>query len=164
MYDLAGEAQRITIGSTAVFDPVAARGEAKRLLAAVKLGRDPAAEKRATPIRDLEQRVARKALSFLDRGVEPACYLYRHFHPNGDLLYVGISLEPLRRQDRHTKTASWRNMICRIVIEPFETREEALAAETAAIRDEFPKFNTTHNRRRHPLQEIIRRGPTPEAV
>ena len=47
----------------------------------------------------LNQYVAGKALDFLARDVEPACYLYRHYHPSGDLLYVGVSLKPLHRQD-----------------------------------------------------------------
>lgn len=149
--------RRITLGSIAVLTPVAARAEAKKLLAAVCLGRDPSVEKREASQESMELRIARKALSFLDKNIEPACYLYRHYHPNGDLLYVGISLEPLRRQDRHTKMASWRNMIYRIVIEPFVTRDEALAAEQIAIRNEFPKFNITHNSKRHPLQELMRR-------
>ena len=49
-------------------------------------------------------------------------------------------------------------MISRIVIEPFATREEALAAEQFAIRTEFPKFNTIHNGHRHPIQEIAKAG------
>jgi hypothetical protein len=117
-------------------------------------GRDPATDKKSAPLRDLEQRTANKALEFLKRGIEPACYLYRHFHPNGDLLYVGISLTSLKRQDRHLKTADWRNTIHRIVIEPFATREEALDAEQFAIRTEFPRFNATHNRRRRLDQEL----------
>jgi hypothetical protein len=124
----------------------------------VRLGGDPAADKRSAFIQSLEQRVARKALTFLQQGTEPGCYLYRHYHPSGDLLYVGISLEPLRRQDHHIKSATWRDMIFRIVIEPFETREEALAAEEMAIRNEFPKFNSTYNGRRHPFQELSRLG------
>jgi hypothetical protein len=39
-----------------------------------------------------EQQIALKALAFIQRRITPACYLYRHYHPNGDLLYVGISL------------------------------------------------------------------------
>jgi hypothetical protein len=34
------------------------------------------------------------------------------------------------------------------------------AAEERAIRNEFPKFNTTHNGKRHPIQELARRGET----
>jgi hypothetical protein len=119
-----------------------------------------AAARRCTALhRSLEQRISDKALDFLARGVEPGAYLYRHYHPNGDLLYVGFSLNPLRRQQDHhiLKTAGWRGMICRILIEPFETREQALAAEAAAIRDEFPGVNLLHNKQRHPFQEI-RRG------
>jgi Arm DNA-binding domain len=122
----------------------------------VAQGIDPAVE-RPFDARSLEQRVIDKALDFLARDVEPGGYLYRHYHPNGDLLYVGFSLRPLRRQHAHIKAAGWRTMICRILIEPFETREQALAAEEAAIRDEFPSFNTTHNARRHPFQEIQRK-------
>jgi hypothetical protein len=108
----------------------------------------------ADGIAGIHQRAAAKALTFIARDAEPACYLYRHYHPDGDLLYVGISLEPLRRQVRHTKSAGWRNMICQIVIEPFATREQALAAEKLAIRSEFPRFNAAHNGHRHPIQEL----------
>jgi hypothetical protein len=104
----------------------------------------------------LSQYVTEKALDLLARDIEPGGYLYRHYHPNGDLLYVGFSLQPLRRQDQHLKGADWRNMISYILIEPFETRKQAIAAEEAAIRDEFPRFNTTHNKRRHPFQEAAR--------
>jgi hypothetical protein len=114
------------------------------------------ARRRATLYQSLEQRIIEKALDFLARDIEPGGYLYRHYHPNGDLLYVGFSLKPLRRQAHHIKAAGWRTMICRILIEPFETREQAIAAEEAAIRDEFPGFNTTHNKQRHPFQEIQR--------
>jgi Arm DNA-binding domain len=157
-YATAGRSRRVTIGSAAVLTLVAARAEAKKLLAAVALGRDPATEKRSAPQQTLEHRVTQKPMALLAAGAEPACYLYRHYHPGGDLLYVGISLEPLRRQNSHVKRASWRDMICRILIEPFATREEALAAEELAIRSEFPKFNITHNNKRHPLQEMARRG------
>jgi hypothetical protein len=100
--------------------------------------------------------LAAKACWFLEEDREPECYLYRHYDPSGDLLYVGISLEPLRRQKRHSEQAAWRNMICQIVIEPFATREDALAAEQLAIRTEFPRFNGVHNGHRHPVQELMR--------
>jgi hypothetical protein len=116
------------------------------------------ARRRATLYQGIEQRIIEKALDFLARGIEPGGYLYRHYHPSGELPYVGFSLKPLRRQAHHIKAAGWRAMICRILIEPFETREQALAAEEVAIRDEFPGFNTAHNRQRHPFQEIQREG------
>jgi hypothetical protein len=45
-------------------------------------------------------------------------------------------------------------MILHIVVEPFATREEALAAEAEAIRSEYPRFNRAQNGRRPPLQEL----------
>jgi hypothetical protein len=109
-----------------------------------------------TAIENLRLGIAGKFLDFLKRDIEPECYLYRHYHPNGDLLYVGISLELFRRQRRHYAEAHWADAIHQIIIEPFETREQALAAEEQAIRTEFPKHNVAHNRRRSPLRELAR--------
>jgi hypothetical protein len=109
-----------------------------------------------TAIASLVDSIAKKFVCFIDERIEPACYLYRHYHPNGDLLYVGVSLRALDRQQNHLGKADWRKLIHRIVIEPFETREAALEAEEIAIRLEFPKFNTTHNGRRHLGREIAR--------
>jgi len=164
---------KLTLGSASEggLTLAAARKAATDALHELEQGRDPTALKfeaamaekasvnRApdTELSGLKQRVALEALTFLSNDVEPACYLYRHYHPSGDLLYVGISLEPLRRQDTHTKTARWRNMIYCIVIEPFATREDSHAAERLAIRTEFPKFNLAHNGHRHPIQELTRR-------
>jgi hypothetical protein len=155
---LAGKAREMGLGSLSVVSLAEAREKAHACRKLSAAGIDPIAhrnvERTTAPVRTLEQRVAQKALEFLEQNIEPACYLYRHYHPSGDLLYVGVSLQPLKRQDSHLKGAAWRNMIVRIVIEPFAAREEALAAEQAAIRDEFPKFNTTHNRRHHPIEEL----------
>jgi hypothetical protein len=109
-----------------------------------------------TAIASLVDSIAKKFVCFIDERIEPACYLYRHYHPNGDLLYVGVSLRALDRQQSHMDKADWRKLIHRIVIEPFENREAALEAEEIAIRLEFPKFNTTHNGRRHLGREIAR--------
>jgi hypothetical protein len=91
--------------------------------------------------------------SFAARGIVPTCFLYRHYDAQGDLLYIGMSLNVLARQVRHIERAAWANTIYQIVIEPFATREELLAAEEYAIRTEFPKHNFTHNGRLHVLQE-----------
>ena len=84
----------------------------------------------------LEQQITMKAATFIKDDVEPACYLYRHYDPAGDLLYVGTTLSPLRRHEKHFAGAEWRHLIVRILIEPFASREEALEAEEHAIRDE----------------------------
>jgi hypothetical protein len=147
-YRIDGRERLYTIGRFPDWSAGRAREEAKRLKRDIYHGDDPLSAYDARP------GIAAKFLSFIERGVEPVCYLYRHYHPNGDLLYVGISLHGLNRQHRHVKEAAWRKEICQIVIEPFATREEALEAERNAIKAEFPKFNTTHNGHRHPFQEV----------
>jgi predicted GIY-YIG superfamily endonuclease len=107
--------------------------------------------------RTLQDRVASKFASFLKRNIEPAGYLYRHFHPSGDLIYVGITQSLSKRTNAHLSKATWKDFICLIVIEPFKTREEALEAELVAIRTEFPKYNRIFNGHRHPIQELTRR-------
>jgi predicted GIY-YIG superfamily endonuclease len=93
--------------------------------------------------RDIPSRWA----DFIASSVTPACYLYRHYDPNGDLLYVGVSNEVMERQRRHREHSHWAAMVCHITIEPFATREEALNAEQLAIATEYPKHNVTHNGR-----------------
>ena len=95
----------------------------------------------------LERRIVKKVAAFMQKGITPSCYPYRHYGPNGDLLYVGISLAPLNRTKQHA-SARWMQAIVHILIEPFESREEALAAEERAIAEERPRFNKAKNRRK----------------
>lgn len=67
--------------------------------------------------------------------------LYRHFNKNGELLYVGISLNSINRLSQHKKNAHWFNDIARIELEQFPTRESALEAEKQAIINEKPLHN-----------------------
>lgn len=67
--------------------------------------------------------------------------LYRHFDAAGTLLYVGITAKMKARQAAHAKGAPWAAEIAKITHEWLPTREEALAAEAMAIRDEAPRFN-----------------------
>jgi hypothetical protein len=182
-YRISGRQKQITIGRYPTWTALRARIEAKRLRREVDAGRDPAQERREAKraamfaagvpmaiiqggdsfedrryrtVINAQLLAAEKFRSFIEYGIEPACYLYRHYHPNGDLLYVGISLRALNRQQAHAAEANRRNLIHRIVMEPFETREEALAAEEAAIRLEFPKFNKVHNAHHKLPREIAR--------
>lgn len=75
------------------------------------------------------------------------CALYRHFDKKGLLLYVGISDNPVGRKAQHKTTSPWYRFVDEITVEWFETRDAADKAERAAIRDERPAFNTTHNAR-----------------
>lgn len=77
--------------------------------------------------------------------------LYRHFNADGALLYAGIAVDHLRRLKQHEYSAEWHTEITRIDLEWFSTREEALAAEKQAVKNERPLFNIR-------LQEENRRG------
>ncbi|MDQ0758737.1 GntR family transcriptional regulator [Streptomyces canus] len=72
--------------------------------------------------------------------------LYRHFDANGDLLYIGISKDPEGRWMAHRGNREpWIHQAVRRIDEWYNSRPEALAAETKAIRAERPPFNGTHN-------------------
>ena len=90
-YWINGSERRMRIGSWPDWSVAAARAEAKDLRQRIDRGEDPASDRREQPLKNLEQHIASKALVFIDQNLEPACYLYRHYHPSGDLLYVGIS-------------------------------------------------------------------------
>tara|TARA_R110002110_G_scaffold75553_1_gene199634 strand:+ start:425 stop:925 length:501 start_codon:yes stop_codon:yes gene_type:complete len=67
--------------------------------------------------------------------------LYRHFDDDGVLLYVGISLNAIKRTSQHIKCSPWSRDIKRIEIDEFETRKAAMIAETDAIQAEKPLHN-----------------------
>jgi predicted GIY-YIG superfamily endonuclease len=67
--------------------------------------------------------------------------LYRHFDTDGVLLYVGITNNPAARFKSHAQHAPWMDFAASHTGEWFESRDEALAAESAAIRAELPVFN-----------------------
>ena len=67
--------------------------------------------------------------------------LYRHWGPEGELFYIGISLSTVARYAQHKNCSHWTDQVERITIERFESREAALAAETQAIINENPKYN-----------------------
>ena len=73
--------------------------------------------------------------------------LYRHFNEHGILLYVGISSDHHLRFQSHLKAAEWKERITKVTIERFSTREEAHAAEIAAIENEEPLWNKHHQRK-----------------
>lgn len=66
--------------------------------------------------------------------------LYRHFDANGQLLYVGISLSAVGRLAQH-RDKEWFTAIATMTTEWFRSRDEAIFAEQAAIRDELPAYN-----------------------
>jgi predicted GIY-YIG superfamily endonuclease len=72
--------------------------------------------------------------------------LYRYFDANGDLLYIGISIDPDGRLKAHRHGhAPWVGEVARRAIEWRDSRPLALKAEEEAIRAERPRFNGKHN-------------------
>ena len=140
-YSMRGRTRWYRIGPADVIKIDEARRIARTLAEQVNTGRDPASEPGGPQV----DSVAKKFSKFLDKDIEPACYLYRHYDPSGDLLYVGISVDGLRRQLKHFKLSTWRTAICLIVIEPFATRRRAEEAERVAITTECPRYNSIYN-------------------
>lgn len=71
--------------------------------------------------------------------------LYRVRSSDGALLYIGVSERPEYRWFSHRRQHSWWDNVAEYSIEWHESREAALAAESAAIRSEGPRFNSTYN-------------------
>tara|TARA_R100000951_G_scaffold98990_2_gene89164 strand:- start:1287 stop:1805 length:519 start_codon:yes stop_codon:yes gene_type:complete len=71
--------------------------------------------------------------------------LYRQYDRDNKLLYVGISLDYARRVKDHYKGSAWFLDVTHIDLEWFDTREDALAAEEKAIKNEKPECNKQHN-------------------
>lgn len=69
-----------------------------------------------------------------------ATYLYRYFRLDGRLLYVGITSDPVRRNEGHMD-AIWWPYAGLVRYEAFPTRELAEAAESFAIENECPDHN-----------------------
>jgi len=71
------------------------------------------------------------------------CCLYRFFNTDGELLYVGVSVNLGARKSTHKILSPWFCEVASEKVEWFATRSEALAAESAAIKAENPRHNVT---------------------
>jgi integrase len=88
-YERGGQQRRVTIGSTAVFDPDEARKKAREILAKVRLGQDPQADKRqeAEQSRLTLSAIIDRYLAARGPKLRPAslrnaqAYLLRHWKP-----------------------------------------------------------------------------------
>ena len=79
--------------------------------------------------------------------MQPTC-LYRYFHSDGNLLYIGITQNQGMRSQQHFATSAWFGETASATFTHFATREEALSAERDAIKSELPKYNLVHHPRR----------------
>ena len=72
--------------------------------------------------------------------------LYRIWGDAGLLIYIGISDDFGRRWKEHARKQPWWDEMKRLTVdECFDSREDAEAAEEAAIDAEYPKYNQTHS-------------------
>lgn len=81
--------------------------------------------------------------------------LYRYFDSDGDLLYVGITKNQVNRFTAHAKKSVWVSQISKATFTHFSTREAAIVAENAAIKDEKPKYNIAGTDRQRLSIEIV---------
>jgi DNA-binding transcriptional regulator YiaG len=68
--------------------------------------------------------------------------LYRLYDENGILLYVGVCQNVQARLLMHKHSKPWFRNVVDIEIESYENKNAALLAETKAIVNERPQFNT----------------------
>jgi hypothetical protein len=152
-YRLHGREHRVTIGAYPDWSALKAVRHARLLRQRIDRDENPFADQNL-PVR--RRHIASKFEQITAGQWTAACNLYRHYDHIGELLYVGISLDVLARQRKHLHGADWRAQICSIMVEPFASRDEALAAEQIAITDEFPKYNRRDNE--HAVPFLIRRS------
>jgi len=67
--------------------------------------------------------------------------LYRFFDIEGQLLYVGVAFNPEERWKDHATFKPWWPLVAEKKVQWFDSRTEALASETQAIRSERPLHN-----------------------
>jgi predicted GIY-YIG superfamily endonuclease len=84
--------------------------------------------------------------------------VYRHFDADDRLLYVGMSINPLRRLEQHRYRAEWFSRIAKVTIEWFDECFAASEAEIAAIKAEKPEYNVAYSQEKAPPEKD---GPVP---
>jgi predicted GIY-YIG superfamily endonuclease len=90
-------------------------------------------------------------------------HLYRHYDAQGELLYVGISLNALNRLAQHRDVSLWFNDIAKVTLEQFPCRKTAMDAETEAIQSENPKYNL-QKRKKKPVKLEEEKKIAPEVA
>lgn len=73
---------------------------------------------------------------------ERPTFVYRAFGTNGRLLYVGISDNWRARLRGHEKSSDWWAYVIRVDAELYESRHQAFAVESWALRYESPLWNS----------------------
>lgn len=76
----------------------------------------------------------------MDKSIQKTT-LYRYFDSEGQLLYVGITKNPLDRQSHHAANQLWWQEVNSATFEHFQQRSFALIQEQFVIGTELPKYN-----------------------
>lgn len=71
--------------------------------------------------------------------------LYRIFDDDGALLYVGATTNPGLRIGTHAQSQPWWDEAAEIKLERFDTLDELIEEEKAAIQIEGPRYNVIHS-------------------
>jgi excinuclease UvrABC nuclease subunit len=75
-------------------------------------------------------------------------WLYRMFNDAGELLYIGVTVNPKTRMSqwrtRSNANAGWFRSVVRIDWQQYANWTAVTRAEREAIADEQPRFNTLH--------------------
>lgn len=71
--------------------------------------------------------------------------LYRFYGDQGQLLYIGVTLDPGTRWKTHSKDKPWWSLVASITVEQHPSRGTVLRAERAAIIEEHPRYNVIYN-------------------
>lgn len=86
--------------------------------------------------------------------------LYRFFDASGELLYVGITMNPVGRWASHRTEKPWWSEVATITLESHPSREAVERAERDAIRAERPRYNVAHHPDRWPARaQTVSNGP-----
>lgn len=72
--------------------------------------------------------------------------LYRFYSATGQLLYVGITMNPPQRFKNHRDSKEWWSEVSGITVENYDTREDLAKAERRAIQVEHPLHNVVHTK------------------
>lgn len=67
--------------------------------------------------------------------------VYRAYGHDGDLLYVGRSIQPRGRLASHASTKVWWHLVSFLTLEQFDSFAECQTAERNAIATERPRYN-----------------------
>jgi predicted GIY-YIG superfamily endonuclease len=89
--------------------------------------------------------------------------IYRLFDEGDALLYAGMTNHLPRRLDLHSRRKGWWAEVRRMQVEWHDDLDAAAAAERAAIRTEWPKYNIHFNDHLTPSEIPAGGQPGPEA-